>query len=167
MANRALFTDDEWNALCDTPQLVGLAVALSGASGITGTIKETFASSMVMVEGQKSESELIRAICAKDEVQAAQHGMRESLLTLTKDDFETVQRKLATLALDRTRAAITVLQRKAPADVAAYRGFVATLGERVAEAAKEGGFLGFGGERVSAGEQQMLAKLGEALGGGA
>ena len=38
------------------------------------------------------------------------------------------------------------------------------LARRVAEAAKEGSFLGFGGERVSEGERQMLAKLDGALG---
>ena len=36
--------------------------------------------------------------------------------------------------------------------------------KRVADAAKEGGFLGFYAERVSEGEQKMLDKLGEALG---
>ena len=40
---------------------------------------------------------------------------------------------------------------------------VKSLGKRVAEAAKEGSFLGFGGERVSEGERQMLAKLDRAL----
>ena len=45
MATMTSFATDEWNALIDAPQLVALAVALSGASGIAGTIKETFASS--------------------------------------------------------------------------------------------------------------------------
>jgi hypothetical protein len=35
--------------------------------------------------------------------------------------------------------------------------------KRAAEAAKEGGFMGFHAERVSQGEQQMLDKLGEVL----
>jgi len=38
------------------------------------------------------------------------------------------------------------------------------LGERVANAAKEGAFLGFGGERVSDAERRMLAGLDDALG---
>lgn len=165
MANQNSFTADEWAVLCDTPHLVGLAVALSGASGITGTIKETFASSLAVAEGQKSENELIRALCANDAIQAAQAGVRESLMALKGDDFAVAQQKLATLALDRARAAVTALQSKAPGDLAAYRSFLAALAERVAQAAKEGGFLGFGGERVSEGEKQMLAKLEAALGG--
>jgi len=35
--------------------------------------------------------------------------------------------------------------------------------QHVAEAAKEGGFMGFRAERVSEGEQQMLDKLREVL----
>ena len=167
MANKTSFTVEEWKDLCDTPHLVGLAIALSGASGITGTIKETFASSLAVAEGQKSDRELIRALCATEEIQAAQSGVRESLMALKADEFAVVQQKLATLALDRARAAIAALQAKAPEDVAAYRSFIAALAERVAEAAKEGGFFGIGGERVSAGEKQMLAKLEEALGGSA
>ena len=38
------------------------------------------------------------------------------------------------------------------------------IGEKVAQASTEGGFLGFGGERVSEGERQFLSKLDAALG---
>ena len=50
------------------------------------------------------------------------------------------------------REAIAAVRGKAATDLAAYQGFVKALGERVANAAKEGGFLGIGGERVSEGE---------------
>jgi hypothetical protein len=33
------------------------------------------------------------------------------------------------------------------------------IAERIANASKEGGFLGFGGERVSEGERQFLDRL--------
>jgi hypothetical protein len=164
MATMTSFTTDEWNSLIDAPQLVALAVALSGASGIAGTIKETFASSKAIVEGMKSDSELIRSICSREEIKAAESGLREALQQMKGDDFAASQQKLATLALDRVRAAIAALQAKAPGDLPAYRSFVTSLGERVAEAAKEGSFLGFGGERVSAPEKALLAKLAEALG---
>lgn len=165
MANKTSFTEAEWNALCDAPQLVALAVALSGASGITGTIKETFASSLAMAEGMKSEHELIRSICNKEEIEAAQSGLREAVKGLKAETFAASQQKLATLALDEVRAAIAALEAKAPSDLPIYRSFITALADRVAQAAKEGGFLGFGGERVSAGEKEMLAKLAEALRG--
>jgi hypothetical protein len=167
VANKTSFTTEEWNALCDAPQIVALAVAFSGASGITGTIKEVFASSKAIVEGMKSDSELIRSICAREEVQAAERELRGSIQQIKAEDFAGSQQKLAALAVERVGAALAALHAKAPADVAAYKGFVKSLGERVAQASKEGGFLGFGGERVSAGEREMLAKLETALGGAA
>jgi hypothetical protein len=167
MANKDHFTMDEWNAVRNAPQLVALAVALSGASGITGTIKETFSSSLAMVEGIKSDNELIRSFCARDEIKAGQAALKASLTQLDATDLAAAKQKLATMALDHVRKAITAVRAKAATDLAAYQGFLKALGERVANAAKEGGFLGIGGERVSEGERQMLASLVEALGASA
>lgn len=164
MANKSHFTMDEWSAVRDAPQLVALAVALSGASGITGTIKETFSSSLAIAEGTKSDNELIRSVCAREELQAGQAELKTSLSQLDATDFAALKQKLATMALDHVRSAIAAVRAKAATDLAAYQGFLKALGERVANAAKEGGFLGIGGERVSEGERQMLASLAEALG---
>ena len=39
------------------------------------------------------------------------------------------------------------------------------IAEKVANASTEGGFLGFGGERLSAPEKALLTQIHEALGG--
>jgi hypothetical protein len=39
-----------------------------------------------------------------------------------------------------------------------------SVARAAADAAKEGGFMGFGAERVSAGEREMLDRLASALG---
>ena len=44
-----------------------------------------------------------------------------------------------------------------------YREWAMSVGQRVAEAAKEGGFLGIGGERVSGEEKRVLEKLSKSL----
>jgi hypothetical protein len=60
---------------------------------------------------------------------------------------------------------LTLLGQKAsPEEVAAYKQMVSTVAERTANAAKEGGFLGFGGERVSAAEHAFLDQLKGVLG---
>jgi hypothetical protein len=46
---------------------------------------------------------------------------------------------------------------------AAYREWLRTAAQEAANAAKEGGFMGFRAERVSEGEQRMLDKLAEVL----
>jgi hypothetical protein len=44
------------------------------------------------------------------------------------------------------------------------RRWLLAAAQAAADAAKEGGFMGFGGEQVSAGEQQMLDQVRAALG---
>jgi hypothetical protein len=57
-------------------------------------------------------------------------------------------------------AAISALSTKgAGTDADAYRKMLSGIGTRIANASKEGSFLGFGGERVSDGEEKFLARL--------
>ena len=51
----------------------------------------------------------------------------------------------------------------APEDAAAMREWLLETAQEAANAAKEGGFMGFHAERVSEGEQRMLDSLKEAL----
>jgi hypothetical protein len=46
----------------------------------------------------------------------------------------------------------------------AFKGWLVSIGQKVAEAAKEGGFLGFGGTRVSEQETSALKALSSVLG---
>jgi hypothetical protein len=167
MADKSSFTAEEWKVLRDAPHLVSLAVATAGASGLVGTMKEAFSSSASLVEAMKSENPLLRAISSREEVSAAQQTLRDSAGKLKSSDFAETREQIGTLALDELRSALDVLRRKDPADEPAYAAYVKGLGKRVSEAAKEGSFLGFGGERVSEGERQMLAKLDSALGSAA
>ncbi len=164
MANKTTFTPDEWNTIRDAAHLSAMAVTISGASGIVGTLKETFAMASSLVEGMKSDNELVRSICAKEEVKEAQQSLRAHAQEMQGTEVAAIKSKLQGLAVERVKAAVAVLSAKSPQDLAAYRGFVAGVGQKIAQAASEGGFLGLGGERVSAEEKQMLAQLDGALG---
>jgi hypothetical protein len=165
MADKARFTPEEWSALRDAPHLLSMAVASAGASGLLGTLKEAFSSSASLVEAMKSDAPLLRAISAKEELQAAQQELRATLGEVkSAGDFAAVRDRIAALALERARDAQQILARKGdPGEAQAYAEYLKSLAKRVADAAKEGGFLGFGGERVSAGERDLLAKLDGAL----
>jgi len=52
---------------------------------------------------------------------------------------------------------------KAPNDAKEFKLFLKSIAHRVAETSKEGGFLGFGGERVTAAEQSFLDELSRVL----
>ena len=52
---------------------------------------------------------------------------------------------------------------RSPEDAAGYREWLLAAAEEAANAAKEGGFMGWHAVRVSEGEQKMLDRLGEVL----
>jgi hypothetical protein len=164
MATKADFTQEEWATVRDTPYLAAMAVTVAGASGILGTLKEAFSATSSLVEGMRSQSDLIRSLSAREEIQAAQETVRSLVQPGPGADLAALKTKLESLVTERVRAAVVVLSKKGNSqDVAAYRDFVKGVGDRVSQAAKEGGFLGFGGERVSEGEKTMLAALDRAL----
>jgi hypothetical protein len=67
-----------------------------------------------------------------------------------------------------TRTAASLLNSKAsPKEAQEYRDWTMAIAEKVANAATEGGFLGFGGERLSAPEKALLEQIRAALGGSA
>jgi hypothetical protein len=59
--------------------------------------------------------------------------------------------------------ALRAVKAKRPVDAAAFREAIVTLGRRVAEGAKEGGFMGIGGTLVSKEEEQALADIAAAV----
>ena len=67
-------------------------------------------------------------------------------------------------AIASCQQAVTLLQKISPQDGQAYKDFVYTTALRVAEAAKEGGFMGIGGVAVSAEEKSLLNDISRALG---
>ena len=61
------------------------------------------------------------------------------------------------------RQAAAVVDAKAPGDAAAFKGWLRQISQHVAEAAKEGGFLGIGGVAVSEAEKATLTEISSAL----
>ena len=59
--------------------------------------------------------------------------------------------------------ASAILEAKAPEDAPAVRRWLASISRAVAEASKEGGFLGFGGVQVSDAEKATLDQVAAAL----
>ena len=67
--------------------------------------------------------------------------------------------------LDELREVNRLVSEKAtPEEAAAMRDLLMDAAQEAANAAKEGGFMGFRAERVSEGEQRMLDSLRETLG---
>ncbi|MGR8941591.1 MAG: hypothetical protein ACU83V_03845 [Gammaproteobacteria bacterium] len=163
MTTKTDFTSAEWEALRDAPNLVVLAVTVAGASGFFGSIAEAIAPAGIIHEALRGDNELLREVCEKEEMMSSIESIKSR--AKASDDFARIQATLRQEAIDKSRTAISLLSQKgSPEDVTAYRDFLIRLGDKVANAAKEGAFLGFGGERVSEHERTLLAELAEAVG---
>lgn len=160
MATKTDFTAAEWDALRNAPHLAALAVAAAGASGL-GTFKESFAAMEGVMSAQKSDNALLRELSTREEAMAGQQFLRGQVSLGMKP--QELMEKLQTQASDHLRTAVQALHAKSPADATAYADWVAGIAKKVSEAATEGGFLGFGGERVSAAETAMIDKLKAAM----
>lgn len=161
MANKQSFTPEEWKKLVESAMVASIAVTAAEPHGLWGMLKEGFANARGMAEGHASADELIRTVVADLETAEgraiARDGMKEQFKGVPVADIP--GRAVATL-----RDVAGILDTKAPTDAAAFKAWVYTNAVRVAEAAKEGGFLGFGGVRVSDKEKAALADIAAALG---
>lgn len=160
MTTKADFTDEEWTRLGRAPLVAGLAISLADPGGPIEALKESMASLKTIMEAAQTggHTELVDAV-AKDV--AAQAKERKNPLAGFRPKGATAGQEV----LDELREVNTIVTQKAtPEEAAGFREYLLTAAQRSADAAKEGGFMGFGAEQVSAGEQGMLDQLRTTLG---
>jgi hypothetical protein len=163
MAIQDLFTPDEWAALREAPFYAGMAAASAGSSGLFGTLGELFTAGKVIQEGRGNGSELIRQLASREEIEAANDGLQQALKGRS-DSITSSSAWLADQAVMRMQNALSALRAKSPGEAAGYGAWIQEIARKVAESSKEGGFLGFGGERVSERERAFLERLRGAIG---
>ena len=164
------YTESEQQLLAATPILIGSAMVFAGSSGL-GTVKELFASAKSYMAGLKDypNNEIIQGVLPnmenREEAKVKAKALREETVARLKDKGIDSPEKIRALLLDDSREVADLLAKKASTEEAAeYKAWAMSVAENVAKAAKEGGFLGFGGEQVSAGEKTLFAELASTLG---
>jgi hypothetical protein len=163
MAKQENFSAEEWTALRLAPTLVSAGMSAAEPSGLFSSIKEASAGMQAMLEAVKSGGslELMAALAADRSIP----GMPDPKSLLGEGDRAQQMANFKQAVLERVRAAGALAGQKAsPEEAMAYRQMIAGVAERTATASKEGGFLGFGGTRVSSAEQSFLAEVRSALG---
>jgi hypothetical protein len=163
MAGKTDFTPDEWKTLLESTMMAAIAVTAADPSGLWGTLKESMGSARTVI-GAKHDAdatELIKAIAGEFETSEGRATAREGLRTQLsgKTPAEIVAKSLEVL-----KKAVAIVAAKAPGEAAAFKGWLQHISQAVAEAATEGGFLGFGGVRVSDAEKATLAQISASLG---
>lgn len=165
MEIKDMFTEDEWFLLISTPSMIGASVAAAGQSGF-GTVAEMAASLQAVAGAGKTfpNNRLIAEITKRaenrDEAKAEAVKYKERAMAKLKGKKP---EDLTQEMLEDTRRVVALLQQKAPDALEDYKTWSLDIAEKVASAAKEGGFLGFGGERVSASERALIDEIKAAL----
>jgi len=113
-----------------------------------------------MISGGSGTSNLVKALVADFETSdgrtAARDGVSSELKGLDP-------KAMTTRAVDVLRHAGVILDTKVPEEASAVKSWLMTISTSAAEASNEGGFLGFGGVKVSAAEKATLADIRSAL----
>ncbi len=162
------FTEDELALLSNTPYAIGSAMIFAGGSGL-GTVKEMIASSKSFINGAKEfpNNEIIQSILpnlrdfeeTKEKTKDLKTHYKEWLKKKGIDSFEKMQEAV----IEDCKQVDDILKAKAsPEEAKEYKEWALSIAKSVANAAKEGGFLGIGGERISQEEREFFNKIAEA-----
>jgi hypothetical protein len=163
MANKSAFAATEWTQILDGVLSAGLAVSMAEPSGLIGMVQEGFASAkdLAAAKNDPNAGELIKAIVADLETSAGRTAARDGLKASISGKSR-VDAKAACITALRDASALVAA--KAPQEAAGFKAWLLQISQHVAEASKEGGFLGFGGVAVSEAEKATLAEIKAALG---
>jgi hypothetical protein len=105
-------------------------------------------------------NELVKAVANDFANPDTRSATRDALQTKFKvNDISEIK----TGAIGELRAVAELLDTKAPQDAPAFKHWLREIAQKAAEAANEGGFLGFGGVPVSDAEKATLADIDAAL----
>src|SRR5262245_44250453 len=162
MANKLHFTPEEWVKVLESIMLASMAVSAADPNGVWGMTKEAFASRSVLNTSKLDthSNELIKAVLEEYQSTKGKRVIQKALAKrfTNAEPADCLQRSLASL-----REVSAILDARAPHDAAAFKDLLIGISQKVAEASMEGGFLGFGGVRVSDSEKATLADIRQSL----
>lgn len=160
MSLKDSFTPEEWFKVMTAPGRAGGVIVAASPSGITGIVAEARAIGEAIREqvSGPGRTPLLEAMAAD------LMGKPTDPKTMPPQDRARNMDEARQLGLEAVRQAVWLVSAKAsPEDSVAYKNLLMTVAQRTAEAAKEGGFLGIGGELVNDKERAALAELRELL----
>jgi hypothetical protein len=162
MADKSSFSPDEWKLLLESVMLTGIAVTAAEPSGLWGVLKESFAGGTALAQAglEAGSNPLVNAVA--EELATAQgrsiarDGLKEKLSGAKPAEIKA-------RCIETLRQVGMLLDAKVPADTSAFKEWLRRISQHVADASKEGGFLGIGGLPVSEAEKATLTEISNAL----
>lgn len=147
---RARYSNEQWNTVRLGPIAAAGMVISASPSGAVGIAKEVVAlgEAVTMLKKSASPTSLFSLATDRDVTE-------DELKSLPND--QAAQMRLVTNS-------VAAVEANSPVDAPQYRQFLVDLVTKVAEASKEGGFLGIGGTRVNEAEQAVIDQIRTAVG---
>jgi len=184
MTTRSDYSQDEWDILKRSVVLPGLLISKASPSDFIGQAIETEVMLDTLKKMAKDETatQLLIALTGEMAVQPdpTLDGENEDEAILEEEaetdgqpqeasnlppPGQTGDQLQAQEWLENLRQAASIVEQKAvPGEATQYKQWLMQSAIKVAEAAKEGSFLGFGGQKVSAAEAKLLEEIAAALG---
>jgi hypothetical protein len=157
MTSRSDFAEEEWTRIVRAPFVAGLAISLADPGGPFEAAKETMAT-LKQATNPPSREQLLTdvALDVQEMVQQHHHPLK---------GYKPTASPAGPGVLDELREVRAIVAAKAtPEETAAFSAWLVASAQAAADAAKDGGFMGFKAKQVSEGEQRMLDQLREVLG---
>ena len=161
MTSKADFTDEEWTRLKRAPFVAGMAISLADPGGPIEAVKETLGDAE---DRDRAPPRAAAAASSSARSPRGRGGGAAAQEPARRLQAQQGRERAGVEILDELGGVNRIVSEKAtPEDAAAVREWLLAAAQAAANAAKEGGFMGFHAERVSEGEQRMLDKLREVL----
>ena len=156
MSTKADYNADEWDLLRAAPMMATIMVVSASPSGPVGLLQESAAASKMILEAADSATTpLLKSLA--DDMKSSM-----SIPRMPSGASPVAVQSAATEILHR--ASDLLGTKAAPEEATETKQWIAQIAQKTAEAAKEGGFLGFGGTLVSDAEKAAIQRVNSSLG---
>ncbi|MGZ5400471.1 MAG: hypothetical protein ACXWDM_10700 [Nocardioides sp.] len=154
MTTKSEFTEEEWSRIARAPFVAGMAISLADPGGPIEATKETIAT-LQSATNPPSREQLLAEVAL--EISAMAQEKRSPLKGYRPSaDGPPAGEQV----LEELRAVQALVVAKAdPEEAAAFGQWLVIAAQAAADAAKEGGFMGFGAQQVSDREEAMLDQV--------
>jgi len=154
MTTKSDFTEEEWARVRRAPFVAGMAISMADPGGPIEMAKESMGT-VKSATNPPSREQLLTDIAL--DLQSMTQQRQNPLKDFKPQAPDQIQEEL--------RAVSDLVTSKASAEeAAAFKQWLLTTAKAAADAAKEGGFMGFGAIQVSEGETKMLDQLRATIG---
>jgi len=165
MSLKERFSTEEWAGVLQAPMLAGFAVTAADPSGLIGAVQESVAvaGSLKQAAASGGDGSLAAEIMDAFKTSEGRGTAVDGIRALAKGRKPA---EASEAAVARLGEIMRTVERAVPDQAPGFRDFLMATATKTAEASTEGGFLGFGGEKVSEAEKKSLEDLSAALGAG-